>query len=467
MALSVFMALTALVGLVVGETELAIAFGVSTIGISLLGSILVFVTRQMPARESFSEALVLLVLYWIIVPIFIAIPFSFSGVTSGGVQAYFEAVSSLTTTGASTLDPGELPKTIHVWRSMIQWLGGVTVATFAVVILAALNLKGTGVHRSMLFTFQKGELFQHLASVFRVIAGIYLTISFLCFCALIMSATPVFEAFCLSMTSVSTGGFTPRAEGLDFYVSGLGLFALCLSCLLGAFNVAIIWDVFRNRTIDEFARLFINVEHRALWFIIGLLLLGGFFIGGYYADLRHLFTLIPEAVFFATSTGYDHQVLGVEMISPVVLIALALVGGSALSTTGGLKLIRILLLFKHLDTDMDRLTHPSRVVPVMFKKRHLPDTAFLSIWMYFFGYTLVFAGGIIALSATGMEFSLSVTSSAASVANMGPLLDATMPVYSYSNFSSLQLVISTILMLIGRIEVLAALAILSPSLWRL
>lgn len=258
----------------------------------------------------------------------------------------------------------------------------------------------------------------------------------------------------------------PRSGGLESYVGGIGLIALCLTCLLGAFNVAVLWDLFRNRTTHEIRRLFTNVEHRAIWVIVGLLIVAGFFIGGYYTDLRHVFTLIPEAVFFATSTGYDYQVLGAEMISPVILISLALIGGSALSTTGGLKLIRVLLLFKHLDTDMDRLTHPSRVVPIRFKNQHLPDSAFLSIWMYFFGYTVVFALGILAMSASGMEFSMSVASSAASVANMGPLLDMTLPAYGYGEFTNLQLIISTALMLIGRIEVLAAFAILSPGLWR-
>ena len=466
MMLSGAMALTAFFALVLLEPGMAMTFVAAAIASGLVGSILVFSTRQMPARESFSEALLFLVLFWLLMPVFIAVPYYFSGAVNSSIVAYFEAVSSLTTTGASTLDADILTKPLHIWRSFCQWIGGVVVATFAVVILAALNLKGTGVHRSVLFTFKKGELFQHLASVVRVVAGIYMTISFLCFCGLIMSGTPVFEAFCLSLTSVSTGGYMPRSGGLESYVGGIGLIALCLTCLLGAFNVAVLWDLFRNRTAHELRRLFTNVEHRALWVVIGLLVVAGIFIGGYYADLRHIFTLIPEAIFFATSTGYDYQVLGADMISPVILISLALIGGSALSTTGGLKLIRVLLLFKHLDTDMDRLTHPSRVVPVMFKKQHLPDSAFLSIWMYFFGYTLVFALGIIAMAASGMEFSMSVATSAASVANMGPLLDMTLPAYGYAEFTNLQLIISTALMLIGRIEVLAAFAVLSPGLWR-
>ncbi len=460
--LSLLMLFCSISGFLFQENSLGYLFGGSTIGVGLLGLIFVVSTRLLKARESFTEALTFLIVFWLCLPIAIAFPYWSSGVTPSFLVAYFEAVSALTTTGASTLDADQLPRTMHVWRSSVQWLGGVVVATFAVVILAALNLKGTGVHRSLLFTFRKGELFQRLASVARVVAGIYFVISFVCFVALLLSGTPIFESLCLSLSSVSTGGFMPQSGPLDDYVNSVGLFALCLSCFLGAFNVSVLWDAAKNRTVSELWRMISNVEHRTLLGITAFLIV----IGSFYTDFHHLLTVIPEAIFFATSTGYDQHVLGIEMVPPVILIAIALVGGSALSTTGGLKLIRILLLFKHLDTDMDRLTHPSRVVPVIFKRQQLPDSAFLSIWMYFFGYTLVFAGGILAFASANMDFEMAVASSAASVANMGPLLDATIPAYSYDAFTGLQLAISTILMLVGRIEVLAAFAIISPRMWR-
>ncbi len=459
---AIMMILTTFIGLIVREFFHAAVFAGTSLAVGLLGLILVFSTRLMPAKESFTEALAFLIVFWSIVPIVLCMPYLASGYVAEFLRAYFETVSALTTTGASTLDPDVMPKSFHIWRSLMQWVGGVIVATFAVVILAALNLKGTGVHRSLLFTFRKGELFQKLAGVSRIIAGIYALISAVTFVFLMIFGTPIFDAFCLSLTSVSTGGFVPRGEGLNEYVGGLGLFALCLSCILGACNVAVLWDIIRNMTWRDFLKLITNVEHRAL---LGLVVVV-FLLGSFYTDFHHTKTILSEAVFFVTSTGYDYHVIGIDMLPPVVLIAIALVGGSALSTTGGLKLIRILLLFRHLETDMDRLTHPSRVVPVMFKTRQLADSAFLSIWMYFFGYTFVFAAGILALAAAGMEFEMSVTTSAASLGNMGPLLDMTMPFYSYSEFSSLQLVVTSILMLVGRIEVLAALAIISPRLWR-
>jgi len=461
LALVVLMIIAAMLGLAMGEINHAGTLGATAVACALIGSIMVFITRKMLASESLAEALMFLVMFWLIIPIFGAVPYYATNEVPSLVSAYFEAVSAITTTGASSLDPDSLPRTLHIYRSLLQWAGGVIVATFAVVILAALNLQGTGVHRSFLFTLRKGELFQHLSSVARVIASIYLIISTVCFVILLLSGTSLFEAFCLSLTSVSTGGLTPSSQPLNFYVNSAGTFALCLSCLLGAINVAVIWDAIRNVTWRDVRRLISNVEHRALIFVIGFLIL----VASFYTDFNHVLTVIPEAVFFATSTGYDQHVLGVEMVPPVILISLALVGGSALSTTGGLKLIRVLLLFKHVDTDMDRLTHPSRVVPVIFRARQLPDRAFLSIWMYFFGYTLVFGAGILALAATGIAFPTAVAASAASVSNMGPLLDATLPQQGFESFTSAQMSIATMLMLIGRVEVLAAFAFLSPRLW--
>ena len=168
-----------------------------------------------------------------------------------------------------------------------------------------------------------------------------------------------------------------------------------------------------------------------------------------------------------STAGFDYNVIGIEMLPPVILIAIALMGGSALSTAGGVKIIRMLLLFRHLSTDMSRLSHPSRIVPVSFKSQHIPDRAFLSIWMYFFGYTLFFGVSILAIGATGLSFEDAVATGAASLSNMGPLLPATLPEsgLTYADFTALQKGVSAIFMLIGRVEVLAVLILFTPSFW--
>lgn len=460
--IAVLMALTAMAGVMLGEWEEATLFALLVLSVGLVGVIFVAMTRGSPGRESNAEALLFLLMFWVTMPVILALPYWFLGQVEHPETAYFEATSALTTTGASTLDPDTIPGSLHIWRSSVQWMGGVISATFAVVILAALNLRGTGVHRSMLFTLKKGELFGRLIGIGRVIAGVYALISAVTAICLMWSGTPPFEAVCLALTSVSTGGLTPRGEVLAGYISHIGLLALMLSCVLGGMNVALVWDFFRLRNWRSLKLLGQNPEHRALFVVIAVLAMLGLFFTG----LSHMGTVGVEAVFFATSTGYDYHVIGLDMVPPVVLIAAALIGGSALSTAGGVKLIRLLLLFRHLETDMSRLSHPSRIVPVVFRGQILPDQAFLSIWMYFFGYTIVFALGILGLGALGMEYTMATAASAASLSNMGPMLDATLPPYSYAAFTLPQQALCSALMLVGRVEVLAAIALFSPSLWR-
>lgn len=453
-ALSAFMMLD--IPSAVGLASIALAIGVA-------GVIFIMTTHNTPAQESNADALLFLLIFWLVVPLVAAIPYISLGVCETLTAAYFESVSAFTTTGASSLNPDELPKALLLWRSLLQWFGGVCAATFAVVILAALNLAGTGVHRSMLFTLKKGELFDRLIGIGRVVAGIYAFLAAACFITMVITGTGAFEALCLSLSGVATGGLTPNAGPLSSYVGRVSAIILAIFCLFGAMNVAIIWDLFRLRRWQNAFALIRNVEHRGLLVIAALLSLFGLF----YVGFNHAFTLMVESVFFVSTSGFDYHVIGVEMLPPAILIAIALIGGSALSTAGGVKIIRLLLLFRHLSTDMSRLSHPSRIVPVSFKKQHIPDRAFLSIWMYFFGYTLFFGFSILALGATGLTFEDAVATGAASLGNMGPLLPATLPEsgLTYADFTVPQKLISALFMLIGRVEVLAVLVLFTPSFW--
>ena len=460
---AILLALTALCAFFMLDSVSAVAMASTALGTGILGVTLIATTFNTPARETNADALLFLLIFWLIVPLISAIPYLTIGASSDIISAYFEAVSAFTTTGASALNPDDVPKTLLIWRSLLQWFGGVCVATFAVVVLAALNLTGTGIHRSMLFTLKSGELFERLIGIGRVIAGIYVFLSATCFIAMVITGTAAFDALCLSLSGVATGGLTPQSSPLSAYVGRLSSIILAIFCFFGAMNVALIWDLLRLRRWRNIFALLRNVEHRGILAMAAFLSIFGFF----YVGFGHAFTLIIESLYFVTSAGFDYNVIGIDMLPPVILIAIALIGGSALSTAGGVKIIRVLLLFRHLGTELSRLSHPSRIVPVTFKKQHIPDRAFLSIWMYFFGYTLFFAFSILALGATGLTFEDAVATGAASLSNIGPLLPATLPEsgLTYADFSSLQKLVSALFMLIGRVEILAVLVLFTPSFW--
>ncbi len=462
--IAVMMAATALAALIMADLKMVAVMGVTAVGLGVLGSLFVLTTSKTPSRETNSDALVFLLLFWGLIPISAAVPFWLTFPDLGFLRGYFTAVSAITTTGANGYIVETLPPTLIFWQSFLQFLGGICVATFAVVILAALNLTGTGVHRSALFTLKKGELFARLIGIGRVVAGIYALIAFVCFILMSLGGAPVFEALCLSLSGISTGGMTPRSEDLSLYIPRFSAFTLALACGFGAMNVSVIWDVLRIRNWTNVKRLATNIEHRTL-ISMGLALT---LFGLFYAGLQNLFPLFIEAIFFVSTAGFVYDPISLEQIPSVVLISIALVGGSALSTAGGLKIIRIILLFKQLATDISRSSHPSRVLPVQFKHRRVPERAFLSIWLYFFGYTLVFGAGIVWLGAAGMNFTDSTTISVASLANIGPLLPSTLPDtgLTWPDLTQMQMFVSSALMLIGRVEVLAVLVLLTPSFWR-
>ena len=286
-------------------------------------------------------------------PFIMALPYLALGVSPNFISAYFEAVSAFTTTGASALDPDNIPQALLLWRSLVQWFGGVCVATFAIVVLAALNLSGTGVHRSLLFTLDKDKLFTRLMSIGRIVLGVYALLVFICFAFLALTGTDMFTALCLSLSGVSTGGLMPFSGSMSQSVGRLSALILALFTVLGAMNIALLWDCIRLRRWQTYLSLFRNVESRGVFVLIGVIFMTGLVLIG----PSQFFTILIESMFFVSSAGFDYDVIGLEMLPSVILIALALIGGSALSTAGGVKIIRLLLLFKHLSTDLGRLTH--------------------------------------------------------------------------------------------------------------
>lgn len=441
-----------------------VSMGTFGVCIGVFGLLLVMLSSGFETRESKAEALLFLIVYWVLMPVMLALPFFFMGPSPTLLAAYFESVSAFTTTGATRLNPDELSPVLLFWRSIVQWIGGVSVATFAIVILAAVNQTGTGIHKSMLYTVSKGELFSRLIGIGKLVAGVYIFLSSVGFILMTFGGAPAFDALCLSLSGVSTGGLTPRAGPMQLYIPPFAATVLGILCVLGAMNVAVIWDFFRIRKGPYAQRMLFNVEHRAIFGIIGFLVV----IGVFFSGMASLGDLIIDAAFFVSSAGFQYQVISLELIPPVVLITFALTGGSALSTAGGVKLIRILLLFRHLGTELSRLSHPSRVIPVKFRTQTIPDSAFLSIWMYFFAYTLAFGIGIAAFGVVGLPLDDAIASAAASLSNVGPLLGLTLPEsgLTYAQFSDGQMGVGIVLMLLGRIEVLAAIALILPNFWK-
>ena len=455
-------ALTTLICLMVFQLNTAVVFFFLAIISGFTGFVFVMSTPISKNIETNIDALLFLIMFWIVAPILSALPFFFLGPEMTIASLLFEGVGAVTTSGASAFLPSDLPDGLLLWRGLAQLFGGIAVTTFAIVILASLNMTGTGIHRSLLFTYEHEDLYGRIITIGKTVGGVYCGFVALSLLVLLMGGAAPIEALCLALGGVSTGGLSPIDGPLATILSPLGAFLFSIICLLGAFNFAVIWDVIRIHNKVSVLRFFSNVEHRALLVLIGILLL----VSILYFNGAHMIDNINEVIFFVSTTGYDYNIVALEMTPSILLIIIALIGGSALSTAGGLKVIRLLLLFRHLETDLSRLSHPSRIIPVKFRGQLIRDRSFVSIWMYFFGYTLVFGLGILSFTATNIDFETAVTLSAGMLSNMAPLLQ-----YTFSDSTLLMLddgqkLVAVALMYAGRVEVLAIFALLSTMQWR-
>lgn len=463
--LSIFAGLYALAAMLcfgLAEFRSALIF-LSIAGLSgFLAFISIISSIAEPRSETNIDALMFLILFWMIGPVLTSIPYLFILPDMTVASLLFEGVGALTTSGASGFAPSDLPNALHIWRGLVQFFGGIVVTTFAIVILATLNLTGTGVHRSLLFTYQHQDLYNRVISIGKIVCFIYILFAGFAFIVLMATGASEVQAFSLALGGISTGGLSPIDGPLAQIISPFGAFIFAILCFFGVLNFAVIWDVARLRRGRAIIRLFTNVEHRALFVMAGIIIL----LSMLYFRGAHIIDSVIEALFFISSTGYDYNIIGIEMLPSIILIAFALVGGSALSTAGGLKIIRVLLLFRHLQTDLSRLSHPSRVYPVKFRGQVIRDRAFLSIWMYFFGYTCVFGFGIVAFAASGIGFETSVTLSAGMLSNMAPLLPYTFSDFSLISLTDTQKMIGAALMFVGRVEVLALFALMSAGPWK-
>ena len=309
-------AITGLIAMMARDFTAAIVMAAFGVSVGVFGLLLVMLSTGFDTRESKSEAILFFVLFWILMPAILSLPFRFMGPSPTLLSAYFESVSAFTTTGASRLNPDELSTVLLFWRSLVQWIGGVSVATFAVVILAAVNQTGTGVHKSMLYTVQDGKLFNRLMGVGGLVAGVYMFLVLIGFTLMTLGGAPAFDALCLALSGVSTGGLTPRAGPLQLYIPPFAATVLGILCILGAMNVAVIWDYLRLRKLAHALRMVFNVEPRALLVILATLVL----IGVVFSGLGSLGDLILDSAFFVSSAGFQYQVISLDLIPPVILI---------------------------------------------------------------------------------------------------------------------------------------------------
>lgn len=444
--------LAALFSFSLGEGHLAGFFLASAMLAGVPGLMILTATRGMSVTASAVDAVLLALVAWSTTPAFAALPFYLSGYFTQG-DAFFEAYSAVTTTGAILLPAEELPRSLVLWRALLSWMGGYATLMLAAAIFAALDKDLPAIRRSSLLTIRPDDVFSHLRLAAQRIGLLYLVITSTAAVALMFAGQDLFSASVLAMGAISTGGYAPFSGSLLEPLGVAGTTLVALTCLAGALNISLFWDALRDKTA------LVDPDLAGLAAMVGGVAVL-FYISEPENPLRHA----TDALFVISTAGYS--TVSQLSAAPLAAVFAALIGGAAASTTGGVKISRILMLWKRMGTELAVLADPSSVAPVKFRDRAAPDRSLLSVWSYVLAFAAVLGFGAIVLAIAGAAFEQAFGAVAAALANAGPLFQSLAPEQSWTDLSAAARAWIIPVMILGRLEVLAALTAIGALLMR-
>jgi trk/ktr system potassium uptake protein len=454
-----------------GEQKSFVAFSITCLLAAFTGGALVMAFRGVARRTSKSDLFLLVVGVWLLVPLFGAIPLVVSGALPSPSDAYFEAMSGFTTTGASVIPSlDEVDRAILVWRAVLQWLGGWASIVMGAAVLAPLGIGGMELRVSPLTRADRSQTLDRFKGTAEAVAGIYLTFTAIGFLFLWAGGIPPFDAFCLALSSISTGGFTTTDAGLSTFNAPWSMVFLSILAIIGAVSFATHRAASKGR-VDEYR------EDPEVGYLLTIVLGAGILLGiaalQDTGDVLSAFSVgLFSAISLATTTAFvapDQSTL--SGISPIFVICIVLMGGATLSTAGGIKLMRVALLVKQSEREIKRLVHPNGIIATKFAGRPVGIQIMKSVWTFFILLLFAYAVLAVLLSATGLEIESAMVAAAAAIGNAGPAYDlvrlgeeGTVP--SYAEFSLIAKWLLMIGMVIGRLELLAFVALFSFENWR-
>ena len=420
-------------------------------------------TYELKARESFWVTTSV----WIAVPVAGALPFLFTGTLHSFTDAMFESVSGFTTTGSSVVpDPAALPEGLLLWRSLTQWIGGLGLVLFVIAMLKRLNSGSIELYAAEFSGTQQRKLHPHIAKSVSRMWHIYTLITLILIVLLVSAGNGVLDSVCLAMSTVSTGGFMTTQLGMSGY-SESTLIILTVFMFLSGVNVALLYNLFTLR----WRRLRMNHELAiyALFFVVAAACCTiAFSLAGNPWEESASYSLFHIASTLSTCGFYTNPPAVWPFLPSVITFLLMIGGASAGSTGGGLKLRRLMTLTLYLRNYLTGMTHPHAVFSVKIDHTVVSSEYINKVFGYVFLYICFIIGGAFVLTFGESRIAEAFCMSAANISNLGPtpLINSLGASLDYAVLPVLSKWTLMVLMLAGRLEIFALLAIVSPAYWR-
>jgi trk system potassium uptake protein TrkH len=463
--LSGSMSLPLVADLVVGNQDWKIFF-LSMLFTAFTGGALILVNEGHKFHLTMRQTFLMTTLSWVVLAFFASLPFYFSGLEMHFTDAMFEAVSGITTTGATVLTGLDTaPPGILLWRAILQWLGGIGIIVMALSVLPFLKVGGM-----QLFQSESSESEKALPRATQLAASIgmvYVGLTFLCMLCYVLSGMSGFDAIAHAMTTIATGGFSTYDTSFSHYDDPWTEIVATVFMLMGGLPFILYVKALRGNFhalfTDSQVRVFLSIVVTAITLMmIYLIFHNG--EGGGEALRRASFNVVSVI----TGTGYtngDYNAWGGFAV--IMIFFLMVIGGCAGSTTCGIKVFRFQVLWSVTVAQLRQLIHPHGIFTPHYNHRAIPKGVSSSVMGFFFVYALSFTLLAISLSFVGLDFLTAMSGAATSISNVGPGLgDIIGPMGTFQPLPDSAKWLMAAGMILGRLELFTVLVLIIPSFWR-
>lgn len=448
------------------------AFAISGIIVSLLGGAMATTSYTPDPDMRARGAFLLTVFSWIVLSLLASMPFMLDPIRLNFTDALFEATSGITTTGATILTGlDDMPKGILLWRAMLQWIGGIGIIVTAMAVLPRLGVGGMQLFR--LESSDVGEkILPRAQSIAMTIAFVYLILTISCASAYMLTGMSVFNAVAHAMTTIATGGYSTSDASMGGFMDDGADMVGSLFMMLGALPFGVYLLMLRRGQLgaplrDSQVRAFVSVI-ALLSVLILFALINSEALDSERGVLHSIRLSVFNTISIVTGTGYataDYMQWGSLAVGAFFFFMF--IGGCAGSTACSIKIFRYQVAFEAIRAYIFRMPKPGAVAPMRYAGRALPDEVVYSVLGYFFIFFIAVAVTASLLSSIGLDPLTAWSGAGSAVANVGPGLgDIIGPSGTYQDLPGLAKWILLTAMIVGRLEIITALVILTPGFWR-
>lgn len=435
----------------------------------LLTGVVGFVfSRFAPGKQKIKikEGLAIVAWGWLLASLFGALPFILSRSVPTVADAVFETVSGFTTTGATVIaDVEALPLGLLFWRSFTHWMGGMGILVFTVALLPALGVGAFQIFKAESPGPVAGKIAPRIADTAKILYVTYIAITLVQIVLLVAGGMNLFESMVHTFGTVGTGGFSTRNTSMGAFPSVYLQLVVAVFMVISGVNFSLYFALYQGKWKqfwqNEELRLYLGIIAVAT-VLITLNIVGSYQNVG--LALKDAFFQVGSLI---TTSGFSTVNFDLwPAFSKAILLLIMLVGGSAGSTAGGIKAIRVLALFRLIKREVAKVLHPRAYLPVKIDKKVVSDATLGGITSFFVLYMLLLVLGTVVISLEGVGLETAVSSVISTLSNVGPGLGLVGPAQTFAFYSRPSKVFLSLLMLLGRLELFTIVALLSPQAWR-